>query len=726
MSFGSNALIRFLETAAERLTELGEQISQLAESPSDSQIVKRIKRDLHTFKGEARLLELSEIERLAHAGEDLLFAHSQAGQVGEETAAFLYEALDAMFACVQARADEQEPPKELAEEVVASLRTALEAMPQTQTEPAAAVSTASQPTEAAPQQAARAAESDVDSAPSEGEAQEQGRPERGSKARGQYVSEELLRTITNLVSTLSGSLVRNRQLITELNATSLPFREQHSRDAEKLEELVRELREHQFRMDVVFGELSEHVRESRLQSLRSLFVSYPTFARQTAKAEGKQVRVEIEGDDLMVDQEVLRVLSEPSIHLLRNAIVHGLESPEDRRQVGKDPTGRIRIVARQDGEFVRLEFTDDGRGIDADRVARAALAKGRVSEEQLAGMTESERLKLIFLSGLSTAEQTTELAGRGVGLDVVESVLQQMGGAVDLETQLGHYTRFILQAPTSLSLTRVMLVEAGDQLLALPSSAVSEVFRISVKDIDNLEGREVLRHREQTVPLLRLRQTLGFKGIQDVFANKLGVVLLKVGNDVGGFIVDRFLGEREIVSRPLGPILGRVQMVSGVTIMEGGEVVLVLHPADLLRASQEGGSQKSVDTHAAATTRQTGRKILYAEDSLVTREYSAGVLRAYGYEVVEAEDGQQAWETLQNDRFDLLLTDLQMPNLDGFKLTAQVRKSSAFRNLPIVVMSTLDTPEVKRMALDAGADSYLVKSSFSADALLQAIERVIR
>ena len=349
---------------------------------------------------------------------------------------------------------------------------------------------------------------------------------------------------------------------------------------------------------------------------------------------------------------------------------------------------------------------------------------GAITEDEANRASPAELVRLVFISGLSTAASTTELAGRGVGLDVVASVIDRMGGTVTLESIPSVGTKFIMQVPVSLSLTRALFLEASDQVFAVPNAAVVEVYRLAVKEIRTIEGHETTTFRGKLLPLVRLREALGLTGIKDIFVNKVHVVVLRVGSEMAGFLVDNLIGEREIVTRPFGAYIGRSLMSSGVTVMENGDVVLILHPLDLLRSLHDTRRARA----RTSETRDNGgeRRILYAEDSIITREYAAGVLRSSGFTVVEASDGVEALELLQREAFDLLLTDLQMPRLDGFKLCALVRKDPRLANLPIVVMSTLDTPETKRMALDAGADAYLVKANFAADTLVAMIGNVIR
>lgn len=747
---------RFLATASERLTQMGEVLSTLRSAADVNEVVKRIGRDLHTIKGEARLLGLPEIERVTHASEDMLFSHHRARQITELTEQLLYEAIDTIFTCVQARGEGVTVSDPEIDTVVKRLRDNVLAGDEEPTEDP----TPTRPTSVRGEDGLDLGDDDFALAsPIDTKAKHEPKSEAeeavaeharaklpGQTGRTMHVSTDLLDDMTDEVSNLSGSLVRNRQYLSSITAMADDLREllrataddkerqdpaERAAALEKLATLparitteLRELREHHFRLDLSFSELSEHMREARLQALRSVFAGYPSFVRNAARQEGKRIRVETSGEELGIDQRVLDEIGEPCLHLLRNSVVHGIESPEERRRAGKREEGLVSIHARQDGELIRIEFSDDGRGIDIDRVRRRAIAMGTIDEEHAARLNPEELARLVFTSGLSTAATTTELAGRGVGLDVVSSVIDRMGGTVTLETIQGVGSKFVLQVPVSLSLTRALFLETADQTFAVPNAAVVEVYRLPVREIRTIEGRETTSFRGKLLPLVRLREALGLTGIKDIFVNKVGVVVLRSGEEMAGFVVDNLIGEREIVARPFGAYVGRANMVSGVTLMENGDVVLILHAPDLLRSLHDTKRTRGL----GGETRGDGseRRILYAEDSIITREYAAGVLRSRGFVVVEASDGVEAFERLQADRYDLLLTDLQMPRMDGFKLCAQVRKDPRLKNLPIVVMSTLDTPETKRMALDAGADAYLVKSSFAADTLVATIGHVIR
>ncbi len=728
---------RFLASAEDRITGMGEVLNGLATASDRVDRIKRLGRDLHTLKGESRMLGLPEFERIAHAAEDMLFSHAKADRISDETEQLLFEAIDTIFACVQSRLADEKAPKSGIERIIGRLGNAV-------------LGEDDEPKSAPAEPGAVAGEEDDSDSQIDTAA-----PTMVGK-QIVHIGSELLDRMTDLVSNVSGGLVRNRQYLgrlvdvtEELGEWVQKIKASNGRGAHKpadadsddgngdgnfasadasvaeLTDLLREFRENDFRLALTYSELSDRVREARLQPLRSILVQYPPFVRSAAREVGKRIRVELVDSDLMVDQRVLEELSEPCIHLLRNSVIHGIEDPEERRRQGKPEEGVITIAARADGDLINIEFSDDGAGIDMQRVTRRALAMGLVESDALERMSSREKARLVFSSGLSTALQTTEMAGRGVGLDAVSTTIDRMGGTIRVETSRGLGTRFILQVPVSLSLTRVLLLEAGGQVLAIPNAAVVEVYRLAVKEIETVEGHEVTRYRGRLLPLVRLREALGLKGIKDIFVNKVGVVIMRAGEDHAGFVIDDFLGEREIVVRPFGPFLGRSFMVSGSTIMENGDVVIILHAPDLLRSVRER-TGSSVRAQGATTSEGHERRILFVEDSVITREYVAGVLRGQGNYVAEASDGIEALELLDKESFDLVLTDLQMPRMDGFKLTAAIRKDPRIRHLPVIVLSTIETPETKRMALDAGADTYLVKSQFAADSLALAVQQVIR
>ncbi len=720
-------LQRFLASLPERLTAIGEISARLASAEERGEVVKKLGRDLHTLKGESRLLGLAEIESIAHACEDLLHSHHRAGRISEETERLLYLGLDVIFNCAESRAGGGAPDDGEVSGVVSRLRENVLGPARDAEPPLPAVAVAAEETV----------------------------PVAVARTDDRVVSVPLtaLDRLTDLASELSGATVRNAQLVAPLDhiagelrrlaretmaapspAPSLPVSAnggngsgRGGRLGELVEELrgvVREVRENGFRLSNTSGELTDSIRDSRLHPLREIFARYPSFVRQVAKETDRRIRMEMRGQGVAVDQRVLDAIAEPCLHLLRNAVAHGIESPAERRAAGKPEEGTVTIEAHQEGELVRVDFRDDGRGIDTDAVRQQALKLGVVSRAQDATLGPDEIARLVFTPGLTTADRAGKLAGRGVGLDVVRDVVEGMGGSCTVESTPGRGACFSLQLPVSLSLMRALLVESCDQVFAVPNAAVVDVYWVPLSEIRSIDGREATNFRGRLLPLVRLRQALGLTGIKDIFLNKVGVVVLRAADQLVGLIVDGFAGEREVVAQPFPAFLGRPAMVSGVTLTEAGQVVLILHAPDLLgRVFHAVGHAPSESTDAKE--REGQRRILYVEDSFITREYATGVLRSHGYQVAEASDGLEAQELMKRQTFDLVLTDLQMPRLDGFKLTAAIRQDPATRSTPVVVLSTLDTPEARNLALAAGADTYLVKSRFSAELLIETVRQAL-
>jgi two-component system chemotaxis sensor kinase CheA len=748
-------LARFFTSAVERLNGMGELVSAIG-GDRTAEVMRTLGRDLHTLKGEARLLGVAVVEQLAHDAEDALLGHQRGGCLGPGTQELLFEAIDTIFVCVQSLAGQKPIDDEAVTLVTAKLKQAAtlggktsakaalvpERAESREVEGKVAAPAPEQSTNASPAvKAATAGEAPDTTAKVAGAGEEAGPSSslEASRKRFMQVPAEMLERIGELVTNVSGSLVRSRGYLRQLNdeanrladaVRNLDFTQQTvsasllRQTSNRLVDLVRRFSDDVFATGLSYEELSEAVRASRLQPFRVVTANYATFVRGAARELDKRIKLDLVGMDVRVEQRVLDEVAEPCVHLLRNSIVHGIESPQERLDAGKPAVGTIRVSAAQEGDSVRLEFADDGRGLDLERIARRAVTMGLVEAKVAAGMSTQELANLAFAPGLSTVTEVSELAGRGVGLDVVRQTIDAVGGAVHLETQRGHGTRFVLQVPVSLSIVRAMLVEASDCRFAVPNGAVAEVYWLSTKDIRHEAGRELTLYRGRLLPLIRLREVLGVKGIRDIFANKVSVLVLRSGDKLAGFVVDRCLGEREIVARPFGQFLGRPKAASGVTILEDGSLVLILHPAGLMRLGDEEHGRTPL--HAGGQLKQgTRRQILYAEDSLITREYAASVLRAQGFEVTEVNDGIEALAALEHGHFDVLLTDLQMPRLDGFKLTAAVRRDPKLLNLPIVVLSTVEAPETKRMALHAGADAYLVKSQFGVESLMSTLTQVL-
>ena len=717
----TSLLAKFVASMPARLGALGESVAAL-EADASAVLIRGIGRELHTFKGEARLVGVPGIEKLAHAAEDVLFGHQRARQLGPNTVQLLYEALDGIFNCVQSlQADE---PVDMEAVLALALRLSTSAS----TSPAATM--ADLPAASMP---APAAEPETATTAPQVDAADTSTPPRLTGMRTVQVRTATLDAIHKFTILGQGGIVRSRNqletLWTQVQALRLDLATAPPQQRAAVEVLVANLRQFRARLaddTVVLGELKDVVNTARMRRIADIFISYPSFARQVAQSTQKQVRVELGRIEGEVEERVFSEIAEPCMHLLQNAIAHGIELPAARRQAGKDETGTLRIAAVQDGGTVRITLSDDGGGLDLDRLGKRAIELGLIDAAELASMDEPARMQLVFRAGLSTAAQVDALAGRGIGLDVVATVLARMGGSVQLTSQRHVGTSFVLRVPVSTSVMKVMLVESCGQIFGLPSDAIKQVACSPVTELHQVDGFESVDHQGRRLPLVRLRETLGLRGIKDLFVNKVVIIVLDDGVQRGGVIVERCLGEREILVNDFEAYLGSPATTSGVAVLEDDSILIVLDPSAMLNARRPKGHTSHQPSFTANAPR-VGR-VLYAEDSTITREYTADLLRGEGYDVVEVEDGIAALEALAGGQgsFDVLLTDLQMPRMDGIKLIATVRREEVGRHLPIVIMSTVDALETRRMALQSGADAYLVKADFALETLVATLRQVIR
>jgi two-component system chemotaxis sensor kinase CheA len=469
------------------------------------------------------------------------------------------------------------------------------------------------------------------------------------------------------------------------------------------------------------------VKEMQLLPFASLLEILPHLARELAREQGKEVELALEGSEIELDRRMLEELKDPLIHLLRNAIDHGIETPAERTAAGKPSQGTITLaVSQRDSGKVELQVADDGAGIDGERVKAAARKLGLLSDEEDGRLGERETLALAFQSGVTTSPIITDVSGRGLGLAIVREKVERLGGSVSLESKRGAGTAFHIVLPLSLATFRGVLVRAGERLCVIPSAAVERVARVAVQDIRTVENRETIVLDGDVVSLAGLGDVLEMP--RPAAGNAAGhapVIVLDQNEARVAFRVDEILGEQEILVKNLGPQLARVRNVAGASMLGSGQVVPVLNVADLLKSAV--GRAAAPLAAAAAAEPATGEKrsILVAEDSITSRSLLKGILESAGYAVTTAVDGMDAFTTLKTAAFDLVVSDVDMPRMDGFDLTARVRADKQLAELPVVLVTALESREHRERGIDVGANAYIVKSSFDQSNLLEIIRRLI-
>ncbi|QEI06790.1 hybrid sensor histidine kinase/response regulator [Pigmentiphaga aceris] len=449
--------------------------------------------------------------------------------------------------------------------------------------------------------------------------------------------------------------------------------------------------------------------------------------RDLARTLGKQARLEISGETTQVDRDILEALDAPLTHLLRNALDHGVETPAERLAMGKSAEGVLRLHAMHRAGKLLIEVSDDGEGIDLARLRSRIQQRGYANAETAERLSEAELLAFLFLPGFSTRNAVTEFSGRGVGLDVVQTLMRQLRGTARIEQQQGRGTRVVMELPLSLSVVRSLLVDVGGEIYAFPLALVDCTVRVPAEDIVSLEGHQHFAMGNRQIGLVSARQVLQ-EGNADGHPGDVPVVVIGVDDTAFGVTVDKLLGERTIAIQPLDPRLGKVQDIMAGAVLDDGTPVLVLDVEDLLRSIDKlvsGGRLARVDARQVAPVAHARKHVLVVDDSLTVRELERKLLHNRGYEVSVAVDGMEGWNMLHAGRFDLVVTDVDMPRMDGIELVSRIRAEPRLRAMPVMVVSYKDREEDRRRGLDAGADYYLAKGSFHDDALLDAVADLI-
>ncbi|PUB26440.1 two-component system sensor histidine kinase and response regulator WspE [Pseudomonas sp. GV105] len=465
----------------------------------------------------------------------------------------------------------------------------------------------------------------------------------------------------------------------------------------------------------------------RMRPFADVLAGQVRMVRDLGRSLGKQVRLEIEGEKTQVDRDVLEKLEAPLTHLLRNAVDHGIETPEQRLLAGKPAEGLIRLRASHQAGLLVLELSDDGNGVDLERLRGTIVDRHLSTVETALNLSEEELLTFLFLPGFSLRDKVTEVSGRGVGLDAVQHMVRQLRGAVVLEQAAGQGSRFHLEVPLTLSVVRSLVVEVGEEAYAFPLAHIERMCDLAPDDIVQLEGRQHFWHEGRHVGLVAASQLLQRPPGQGN-DETLKVVVIRERDAVYGIAVERFIGERTLVVLPLDDRLGKVQDISAGALLDDGSVVLIVDVEDMLRSVDKllnTGRLERIARRSQQTTEAPRKRVLVVDDSLTVRELQRKLLLNRGYEVAVAVDGMDGWNALRSEDFDLLITDIDMPRMDGIELVTLLRRDARLQSLPVMVVSYKDREEDRRRGLDAGADYYLAKASFHDDALLDAVVELI-
>ncbi len=500
---------------------------------------------------------------------------------------------------------------------------------------------------------------------------------------------------------------------------------------QKLKEHTLKLYDHvsteSFHLDPVIDELQAKMKEIKMLPLSAIFEGFPRMVRDIASQQGKEVNLVISGEETEIDKKVLGGIKTSLIHILRNCIDHGIEGPDVRVALGKQRYGTINVSAFHEADNVVITVEDDGRGMDIDQIKQTALNKQLVSSYDLEGMTDKEILNIVFMNGYSTSPVVTDVSGRGMGLNIVRRDITNLKGRVMLDTQKNRETKFTLVLPLTIAIIQVLLVEVQNMLFALPMLSITESVKVNMDDVSTIEGRMAIQLREHIVPLVRLNEVLQLPPARDEEGkakNEMSVVIATSLDSRVGFIVDEIVGEEEVFIKSLGKHLGKVKNVSGVIIMATGEVAVVLDIADLIAHSALSLPQVTGKRRASKVERKE-KRILVVEDAFSTRELEKNILETHGYLVDTAVDGLDALDRMTGTQYDLIVSDIEMPRMDGFELCRTLKKKEGYKDIPFVMITALQKEEDKRRGIEVGAAAYIIKSAFEQTNLLETIERLV-
>jgi two-component system, chemotaxis family, sensor kinase CheA len=697
----------FVEEARDRLERLATSVPRLE---ADPQSVVEAKRELHTLKGAGRMMRIAALAELCHAAEEVLHA-ARPGLVP-----LLTRVVDELSALVEAVSRGEEPS--LDPELVKLLRAAVDGDPAPAAEPAAAKPPSASPPAVGPEVGAEAS-----AAPTPAPSPSPAAKTATSAASDVRVDAAALDAVAERATQVRIMALAGRQTVDRIyDLARLAEEGLHEPQPQQvlavlatmMRRVAVELEGSQRRLIRSAEEQLEKMLSLQLQPMRGFLLSFARYARELARSLKRELEVELEGEETRLDRRIARELEEALVHLIRNAVDHGIEPPEVRVALGKPRAGRIRISAVADGPRVRLVIADDGGGIDVQRVLQQAVDVGLVDPGSAAAMGKREALRLLFAPGFSTRKQVSEISGRGVGLDVVANAVARVGGEVLVETEPRRGTSFTVEVPVARRGESVMLLRVGQLKVALPASVVRRATRLASSMIVERDGRTLAALKDRLIPFVPLARIYG----QPAAESQLLLEGVVSGQPLG-LAVDDVEGEQEVLVRPITRRAATDRLLEGVALLASGEPVGVLSPAVLAQ-------REYLRVLPAARPQPAVRRVrvLLVDDSLVTREMERRLLEDAGFEVAATSDAEEALTRLGEESFDCVVTDIEMPRMDGFELAAQLRGLEQFAQLPIIVVSTRDRPEDRLRGLKVGADAYLTKQSLDAGELVDLVRRL--
>ena len=694
-------VLRFADEARDIMQRLNDALTLLESRRDDSAAINGLFRSTHTIKGSARLLKLSTITETAHQLEEVIAAlQDHRIQYTPALGQVLHQAADALAQLIDRLAASGDPAKQPL------------------------------PDDALLRALIRAATGDADNSAGSNIAPPpvlQDDPGELKTVDTVRIRLEKLDQLIKLMGEVVSSHASLRQRLIELR-----FLERDlsilapDADLSALRHFSWELKDNVQTQESLMMELHDRTLTMRMLPLNIVFEPAARLVRELARSIGKQVECQVSGAEIELDRQIIDKLADPIVHLIRNAVDHGLERPDIRLAAGKSVMGILRLAARQEGGNVVIDISDDGSGIPLSTVLDKAIRKGLVSPEDAERLSEREIIDLIFLPGFSTSALITDLSGRGVGMDVVkQSIQHDLRGEVHVATRIGKGTTFTLRLPTTLAVMRVLLVEVDGMPFGFTAQQVEELLHLSEDALCMAADRATVRLRDEYIPVTPLASLLKIPDrlIHRRRKRQLGMMLvvLRVGNERFAVRVDDLLDERDMVIKPLPEHLRRINPVAGMVITGKNELVNILHAPSLLELARQTNALESKLHDIGPAVHH----ILVVDDSLNTRELEREILLAHGYAVTVAKDGDEGLSLALEQSFDAVIADVDMPGLNGFELTARLRGIARYQQTPILIVTAREQENDKQRGIEAGADAYIVKRGFDQNNLVASLRALL-
>jgi len=752
----------FKAETEEHLTRLDNGIVALEKEPDNLELVRGLNREVHTLKGAARVFGFSEIQDIAHRIEDIFEGIADNRAVFSSfMAERIFKGLDAIRTILEMIVQEEEIDVDTSD-LCRELETCLDGK-QGIGRPRKRKRGQKREKEAA--ETKKGAEGKESAGGrTQGEVRipiREGAALHPSAQREEYIrvplsrADKLLYLVGEVVISKMKSSAKiaqakrlsklSKEAQKSISSLSEAIKKEFSpRDGDVIRLLnqcdtqIKKLREHTLKLyddvstetlhlDPVIDELQARVKEIKMLPLSTILEGFPRMVRDIASQRGKEVQWVISGEETELDKKVLEGIKTSLIHILRNCIDHGIEEPEARVASGKPRHGTVKVSAFHEADNVVITIEDNGRGMDIDQIKQTALKKQLVTNDDLERRTDKEILNIVFMNGYSTSPVVTDVSGRGMGLDIVSRDITNLKGRVVLDTQKNSGTKFTLILPLTIAVIHVLLIEVQSMIFALPMLSITESVRVNMDKVSTIGGRMAIPWRDHIVPLVRLSEVLKLPASTEEEGKakkEMSAVIVASRDSWVGFIVDDIVGEEEAFIKSLGMHLCRVKNVSGAVIMPTGEVVVVLDITDLIAHSVLSLPRVTGERPLPQRKRHE-KRILVVEDVFTTRELEKSILETHGYLVDTAVDGLDALERTEGTQYDLIVSDIEMPRMDGFELCRVLKKKEGYQETPFVMVTALQKDEDKRKGMELGAAAYIVKSAFEQMNLLDTVERLV-